>query len=87
MAKIKCYTPDGELRMKEPIDARECVELLGFTMELPSEEVSKDIDISKLNKSALIELAESNDIELDGDETKAILIEKIKDNECDNSSS
>ena len=33
MAKVACYNPKGEKRMKEPVDARECVENLGFTMD------------------------------------------------------
>jgi hypothetical protein len=78
MAKIECYTPEGELRMKEPIDARECVEALGFTMEKPCDDDNKAIDISAMKKAQLIELAESKDIELDGNETKAVLIEKIE---------
>jgi hypothetical protein len=77
MAKIACYTPDGELKMKEPIDARECVEALGFTMEKPSEAKENIIDI-KLTKKGLIFKAESKGIELDGNETKAVLIEKIE---------
>lgn len=90
MAKTACYTPDGEKKMKEPVDARECVEALGFTMEDPlsiedtREQVADNVnnadrlDISKFNKPALIELAELHDIELDGDETKAVLMEKIE---------
>lgn len=80
MAKIACYTPEGELKMKEPVDARECVENLGFTMEDPNNASdNKEVDISKMNKPQLIELAESKDIELDGSETKAVLIEKIEE--------
>lgn len=74
MAKVKCYTPEGEEREKEPVDARECVERLGFTMEPPCEE---EIDISKFNKAKLIELAESKGVELNGTETKAELIEAL----------
>lgn len=74
MAKVKCYTPEGEEREKEPVDARECVENLGFTMEPPCEE---EADISKLNKTELIKLAESKSIELNGTETKAELIEAL----------
>lgn len=80
MAKIACYTPDGEKRMKEPVDARECVESLGFTMDDPNDASgNKEVDISIMKKAQLIELAESKDIELDGSETKAVLIEKIED--------
>lgn len=79
MAKIPCYTPDGELRMKEPVDARECVESLKFTMDDPNDNSNnKEVDISAMKKAQLIELAESRDIELDGGETKAVLIEKIE---------
>ena len=35
MAKVECYTPDGVMEMKEPVDAREAVELCGYTMEAP----------------------------------------------------
>ena len=91
MAKIACYTPEGEVRMKEPVDARECVENLGFTMDDPLSikdagaqvvdsinNAAGRLDISKFLKPALIELAELHDIELDGDETKAVLIKKIE---------
>ena len=79
MAKIACYTPEGELKMKEPIDARECVEHLGFTMEDPKDtSKNEEVDISVMKKAQLIELAESKDIELDGSETKAVLIEMIE---------
>jgi hypothetical protein len=33
MAKVKCYTPEGKEEMKEPVDAKECVESCGYTME------------------------------------------------------
>jgi hypothetical protein len=33
MAKVKCYSPLGVEEMKEPVDARECVESCGYTME------------------------------------------------------
>ena len=32
MAKVKCYAPDGTEHIKETVDARECVEILGYTM-------------------------------------------------------
>ena len=35
MAKIECYRPDGKMEMKEPVDAKECVENCGYTMEVP----------------------------------------------------
>lgn len=82
MAKIPCYTPDGEKRMKEPVDARECVEHLGFTMEKPCDD-DKATDVSTMKKAQLIELAESKDIELDGSETKATLIDLIEATEED----
>jgi hypothetical protein len=37
MAKVECYRPDGTMVMKEPVDARECVETCGFTMEAPKD--------------------------------------------------
>ena len=49
MALVACYTPKGEMKMKEPIDAKECVEYCGFTMEPPEletpikQEVKKEI--------------------------------------------
>ena len=69
--------------MKEPVDARECVEHLGFTLEpsgvKPLEvEVKENTDTSKMNKGQLVELAKDNNIELDGSETKAEIIEKIE---------
>lgn len=42
MAKVACYTPDGEMKMKEPIDARECVERLKFTMEPPCDDAPSE---------------------------------------------
>jgi hypothetical protein len=35
MAKVECFTPDGKMEMKEPVDAKECVESCGYTMEAP----------------------------------------------------
>ena len=37
MAKVECYTPEGKIELKEPVDAREAVELCGYTMEAPGE--------------------------------------------------
>ncbi|CAG0971713.1 hypothetical protein ARNL5_01738 [Anaerolineae bacterium] len=35
MALVAVYDKDGNMKMKEPVDARECVEHCGFTMEPP----------------------------------------------------
>lgn len=32
---IKCYDLEGNEYLKEPIDARECIEHCGFTLEPP----------------------------------------------------
>ena len=32
---VECYDPTGKKMMKEAVDARECVERCGFTMEPP----------------------------------------------------
>ena len=46
MAKVKCYSPLGVEEMKEPVDAREAVELCGYTMEAvkPSDLVISEED-------------------------------------------
>jgi Zn ribbon nucleic-acid-binding protein len=79
MAKVKCYAPDGTEVMKEPVDARECVEHCGFTMEPvdANSKESEDKTLDKMNKKELIAEAESLDIELDGSENKAVIISKI----------
>jgi hypothetical protein len=43
MAKVECFTPDGKMEMKEPVDAREAVESCGYTMELI--DTSRDVSI------------------------------------------
>lgn len=45
MAKVKCYDPKGKEYLKESIDARECVKILGFTMDVVSPEVVTGIPI------------------------------------------
>lgn len=35
MALVAVYDKEGNKKMKEPVDARECVEHLGFTLEPP----------------------------------------------------
>ena len=45
MAKMACYDPEGKEHMKEPVDARECVEHCGFTtepLEVKADEGKKD---------------------------------------------
>jgi hypothetical protein len=79
MAKVECYTPDGKMEMKEPVDARECVESCGYTME-PVEVVKapEEKKIDKMNKTELIAKAESLKVELDGSETKQDLLDLIE---------
>ena len=80
MGKVACYTPEGEMKMKEPVDARECVAQCGFTMEAPGidEPLIKVKSIDKMNKNELIEKANSLEIELDGSETKQDLLDLIE---------
>jgi hypothetical protein len=79
MAKVKCYAPDGTAVMKEPVDARECVEHCGFTMEpVEAEKVLEEKKLDKMNKTELIEKAKSYKIELDGSETKQDLLDLIE---------
>ena len=79
MAKVECYTPDGVMEMKEPVDAKEAVEFCGYTMEAPeTETVIADKPIDKMNKDELIAKAESLDIELDGSERKQDLLDLIE---------
>jgi hypothetical protein len=79
MAKVECFTPDGKMEMKEPVDARECVENCGYTME-PVEvvKVPEEKKLDKMNKPELIEKAESLKVELDGSETKQDLLDLIE---------
>ena len=37
MAKIKCYDPNGTEYIKESVDAKECIAVLGYTLEIPKE--------------------------------------------------
>ena len=46
MAKVECFTPDGKMEMKEPVDAKECVENCGFTMEAPGSKGESDVAIN-----------------------------------------
>ena len=81
MAKVECYTPDGVMEMKEPVDAREAVELCGYTMDKPEPVMAdKPVDkpVDKMNKDELIAKAESLDIELDGSEKKQDLLDLIE---------
>ena len=41
---VKCYDPEGNEYLKEPIDARECIEHCRFTLE-PPEPKAKDIEM------------------------------------------
>jgi len=77
MAKVECYTPDGVMEMKEPVDAKEAVEFCGYTMESP-ELVVEAKSVDKMNKDELIEKANSLEIELDGSEKKQDLLDLIE---------
>jgi hypothetical protein len=35
MAQVKCYDPEGNEHMKEPVDARECIKQCGYTLQPP----------------------------------------------------
>jgi hypothetical protein len=79
MAKIECFTPDGKMEMKEPVDAKECVESCGYTMEpVKAEEMPEEKKLDKMNKTELIAKAESLKVELDGSETKQDLLDLIE---------
>ena len=61
MAKVACYAPDGEMKMKEPVDARECVANCGFTMEAPEVKepvmtVGVDVQNDKVEVSEPVEV-------------------------------
>lgn len=77
MAKVECYTPDGVMEMKEPVDAKEAVEFCGYTMEAPESEVA-DKPVDKMNKNELIDKAKSLNVELDGSENKKDLADLIE---------
>ena len=54
--RVECYTPAGEMKLKNSVDARECVERCGFTMTPPESEAAIVIDKSEL-------IAESEEVE------------------------
>lgn len=58
MAKIECYTPEGKLEMKEPVDAKEAVEHCGYTMEAPSIEKSV-VDTEATQVESIVKPTES----------------------------
>lgn len=51
MAKVECFDAEGKMYMKEPVDARECVEHCGFTMSKPEATISIEV-VSPLNAEA-----------------------------------
>ena len=60
MAKVECFTPDGVMEMKEPVDAKECVENCGYTMEAPEAKgsvmtVGVDVQNDKVEVSEPVE--------------------------------
>jgi hypothetical protein len=79
MAKVECFTPDGKMEMKEPVDAKEAVKFCDYTMG-PPELVSVALDkpVDKMNKDELIAKASSLDIDLDGSEKKQDLLDLIE---------
>lgn len=48
MALVRCYDQQGNARMKEAVDARECVEFCGFKMEPP--EAAKEASPEETDK-------------------------------------
>lgn len=79
MAKIECYTPEGKMEMKEPVDAKEAVEYCGYMMEpIETEKTPEEKKLDKMNKNELIAKAESLEIGLEGSENKAELLAKIE---------
>lgn len=57
---VKCYDLEGNEYLKEPIDARECVEHCGFTLEPPEPKAAEaakiemqeiDVVIPKIRKA------------------------------------
>ena len=79
MAKVECFTPDGVMEMKEPVDARECAESCGYTMEpVEAKKDPEEKKLDKMNKTELIEKAKSLEIELDESETKQDLLDLIE---------
>lgn len=41
MSFVTVYDKEGTPHLKQPVDARECVEILGFSYEKPSVETSQ----------------------------------------------
>jgi len=73
--KVTCYDPEGNERFKEPVDARECVEHCGFTMERP--EVKEDRIPNAADTVAAINGCESveelEDVLIDGEGRQGVL--------------
>ena len=63
MAKVECFTPEGVMEMKEPVDVREAVENCGYTREAPA---SNFIKLTRKDPDKVIRLEEvSQDKTLD----------------------
>ncbi len=43
MAQIKCYDPQGNEYMKEPIDVKECIQNCGYSTEPPAKAVAAPV--------------------------------------------
>ena len=44
MAQIKCYDPEGNAYMKEPVDVRECIQNCGYSTEPPTKVVTVPVE-------------------------------------------
>lgn len=58
MARVECYTPDGKMEMKEPVDAREAVESCGYTMEPREGKAITEIAVSECTGEIIEEIKE-----------------------------
>lgn len=54
MSKIDCYDKEGTLHLKEPVDARECCDTLGWTMDKPVPKAKRETAKEKKARLALI---------------------------------
>jgi hypothetical protein len=43
MSKVSVFDQDGNEHIKEPVDARECCNVLGYTMSNPTEVEAKPV--------------------------------------------
>lgn len=62
---MKCYDPQGVEHNKEPVDAKECVKVLGWTLEPPVIEKSVEPEIeSKIEEPVKVESVEPEKTEV-----------------------